>query len=207
VIRLYAFVDGLRRLPDGLRVIRVEGLDAVVGEALNCDDQVQAALVHGRIIESLREHAEAVLPVRLGEDFADEAAVTAAVAPRADGLSGRLEDVRGCVEIGVRVVGEVSSSGDEPRDGAGYMRKRLEPFRLRNALEASLHAPLERRAKAARVAPFGAAALILEASYLVSAGSVEDFADEAVELAAAWPRLSVTCTGPWAPYSFAEGED
>jgi hypothetical protein len=206
VIRLYAFVDGLRRLPDGLRVIRVEGLDAVVGEALNCDDQVQAALVHGRIIESLREHAEAVLPVRLGEDFADEAAVTAAVAPRADGLSGRLEDVRGCVEIGVRVVGEVSSSGDEPRDGAGYMRKRLEPFRLRNALEESLHAPLERRAKAARVAPFGAAPLILEASYLVSAGSVEDFADEAVELAAAWPRLSVTCTGPWAPYSFAEGE-
>jgi hypothetical protein len=206
VIRLYALADGLRVLPDGLRVIRVEGLDAVVGEALNCEDQVQAAVVHGRIVESLRERADAVLPVRLGEDFADDAALTVAVAPRADGLSKRLEDVRGCVEIAVRVVGDLSSSGDEPRDGASYMRMRLEPFRLRNALEESLHAPLERRAKAARVAPFGGAPLILEASYLVSAGSVDDFAGEALELASAWPRLSVTCTGPWAPYSFAEGE-
>jgi hypothetical protein len=86
------------------------------------------------------------------------------------------------------------------------MRMRLGPLRLRNALEESLHAPLERRAKAARVAPFANAPLMLEASYLVSAGAVDDFAGEAVELASAWPRLSVTCTGPWAPYSFAEEE-
>jgi hypothetical protein len=86
------------------------------------------------------------------------------------------------------------------------MRLRLEPLRLRDALEESLHAPLERRAKAARIAPFRTAPVLLEASYLVSAGAVDAFAGEAVELASAWPRLSVTCTGPWAPYSFAEGE-
>jgi len=206
VIRLYAFVDGLRVLPSGLRLMRIHGVDAVAGEARNCDDRLQAAVVHGRVVESLREQADALLPVRLGEDFVDEAALAIAVAPRAHGLRARLDDVRGCVEVGVRVVGDVSSPGEEPRDGASYMRMRLEPWRLRNALEESLHAPLERRARATRVAPFGAAPVMLEASYLVSAGAVEDFAGEAVELGSAWPRLSVTCTGPWAPYSFAEGE-
>jgi hypothetical protein len=205
MIRLYAFVDGLRIPPEELRVTRAHGLDAVVGEPRSSDDPVQAALFHGGVVESLREQADAVLPVRLGEDFVDEAMLIDAVAPRAHELRARLEDVRGCVEVGVRVVGDVLSE-EEPRDGASYMRMHLEPLRLRNALEASLHAPLERRAKAARVAPFGAAPLMLEASYLVSAGSVDDFAGEAVELASAWPRLSVTCTGPWAPYSFAEGE-
>lgn len=206
MIRLYAFADGLHVVPNGLRVMRTNGLDAVVGEARESEDQVQAALDHGRVVESLREQADAVLPVRLGEDFADGAALAAAVAPRAGELRARLDDVRGCVEVGVRVVGDLSSSGEEPRDGSSYMRMRLEPLRLRNALEESLHAPLERRAKAARVAPFGAAPVMLEASYLVSAGAVDDFACEAVELASAWPELSVTCTGPWAPYSFAEGE-
>src|SRR3954453_17662994 len=206
MIRLYAFVDGLRALPCGLHITRIDRLDAVFGGARESDDQLQAALVHGGVVESLREQADAVLPVRLGEDFVDEAALTDAVAPRVQELRKRLEAVRGCVEVGVRVVGEVSSSHEEPADGAAYMRMRLEPLRLRNALEESLHAPLERRARAARVAPFGSAPLMLEASYLVSAAAVDDFAGEAVDLAAAWPRLSVTCTGPWAPYSFTEGE-
>jgi len=206
MIRLYAFVDGLRLLPHGLRSSRMHGLDAVVGAAPGSDDRVQAALVHGRVVESLREQADAVLPVRLGEDFVDDAALEAAVAPRAHALQERLEEVRGCVEVGLRVVGDVLPAGEEPCDGASYMRMRLAPLRLRSALEESLHAPLERRAKAARVAPFGSAPLMLEASYLVSEGAVDDFAGEAVDLASAWPRLSVTCTGPWAPYSFAEAD-
>src|SRR4051794_25111007 len=206
MIRLYAFVDGLRVLPDGLRITRIQGLDAVVGDARGSDDQVQAALAHGRVVESLREQADAVLPVRLGENFVDETVLADAVAPRVHRLRERLEAVRGCVEVGLRVVGDVSSSAGEPLDGVSYMRMRLEPLRLRNALEKSLHAPLERRARAAHVAPFGSAPLMLEASYLVPAGAVGDFAGEAVDLAAEWPRLSVTCTGPWAPYSFAEVE-
>jgi hypothetical protein len=104
----------------------------------------------------------------------------------------------------VRVVGEAAPAEEDPSDGASYMRMRLGPLRLRNALEESLHGPLERRAKESRVAPFGGAPLLLDASYLVSEGAVADFAGAAVELGSAWPRLAVTCTGPWAPYSFAE---
>src|SRR4051794_37773103 len=133
MIRLYAFVDCLRVLPVGLRITRIHGLDAVVGDARGSDDQVQGAVAHGRVVESLREQADAVLPVRLGENFVDETALADAVAPRVDGLRERLEAVRGCVEVGLRVVADVSSSG-EPLDGADYMRMRLEPLRLRNAL-------------------------------------------------------------------------
>jgi hypothetical protein len=204
MIRLYAFVSGLRSLPDGLHVVSAPGLDGVVGEASDAEGHMLSALAHGRIVEALREQADAVLPVRLGEDFLDEDALAAAVAPRAHVLRARLEAVRGCVEVAVRVVGDIASFEVEPQDGTSYMRMRLGPLRLRSALEETLHDPLERRAREARVAPFGAAPLLLDASYLVSAGAVAEFAAEAVELASGWPQLSVTCTGPWAPYSFAE---
>jgi hypothetical protein len=206
MIRLYAFAAGVHEIPRGLRIAHVHGLDAVVGEPGDGDDRVQSAIAHGRIVEELREAADAVLPVRLGEDFPDEAALAAAVEPRASALRARLEDVRGCVEVAVRVVGDVASQGVEARDGASYMRAQLVPLQVRDALEKTLHAPLERRAKATRIAPFGAPPVLLESSYLLSEGAVDDFARTAVELASAWPRLSVTCTGPWAPYSFAEAE-
>jgi hypothetical protein len=206
VIRLYAFASGLRELPRGLHAEHVHGLDAVVGHAGGGDDQVQAALAHGRIIEALREQASALLPVRLGEDFSDETALAAAVEPRARALRARLEEIRGCVEVAVRVVGDVSPRATEARDGASYMRAQLVPLRMRSALEQTLHGPLERRAKETRVTPFAAPPLMLESSYLVSEGAVEEFARTAVELASAWPGLSVTCTGPWAPYSFTEAE-
>jgi hypothetical protein len=203
MIHLYAFVSDVRDVPEGLDVVDAGGVDAVVGEPLRADDRVDAAIEHGTVIESLRAVADAVLPVRLGEDFADTASLVAAVAPKSDALRTRLAEVRGCAEVSVRAVGEVEMSG-EAVDGTSYMALRLAPFRLRADLEERLHAPLAQRAQAARLVGFASLPVLLDASYLVADDRVGEFAHEVSGLASSWPELSIACTGPWAPYSFAE---
>jgi hypothetical protein len=203
MIHLYAFVSDVRDLPEGVDLVDAGGLDAAVGEPLRGNDRVAAAVAHGTVVESLRAQAGAVLPVRLGEDFDDLGALAAAVAPRSDALRRRLAEVRGCAEVSVRAVGDVDTSG-EARDGASYMAQRLAPFRLRTELEERLHAPLARRAQAARLVGFASPTVLLDASYLVADPHVGEFAAEVADLASSWPELSIACTGPWAPYSFAE---
>jgi hypothetical protein len=199
VIRVYAFVSDLRAAPEDVRIVDAAGVRAAVGDDARGGD----ALAHGRIVEQLREQAEAVLPVRFGQTFHDEAAFAAAVQPHAASVRRRLDAVRGCVELAVRVAGSVD---EEPRAGGGraYLEARLAPYRLRSELERELHEPLARRARATHVTPFAAPPLLLDAAYLVAAGEIQAFADDVAERASRWPALAVSCTGPWAPYSFSE---
>jgi hypothetical protein len=203
MIHLYAFVSDVRDVPKELDVVDAGGVEAVVGEPLGAGDRVAAAIEHGTVIESLRAVAGAVLPVRLGDDFADIASLAAAVAPRSAALRRRLAEVHGCAEVSVRAVGDVETSGDAV-DGTSYMTCKLAPFRLRTDLEERLHAPLARRAQATHLVDFASLPVLLDASYLVADDRVGEFAEEVSGLATAWPELSIACTGPWAPYSFAE---
>jgi hypothetical protein len=199
VIALYAFTLELAELPqlggiDGEALVRweVEGLTAVGTrhDAPPQGDPREDALAQGFVVEALTALAPAVLPVRFGETFADQAALRDAVCARADELRRALERVRDCAEIGVRV------GGDEPvtaaASGTDYMRARL-------ADEARVGALHERIAPVARAStcPRGGAAC-----YLVERARVPEVLRSVDEFAAAHPELSVSRTGPWAPYSF-----
>jgi Gas vesicle synthesis protein GvpL/GvpF len=199
VIRLYAFADGVRSLPDELTATPVAGLTAVVGADTEAD-----ALAHGLAVEQLRDRCDTVLPVRFGERFADEGALVAAVEPRRTELLRALDSVRGCVELAVR-----ASLGSGARttvlrarsDGTSYMRRRLAAYTAERDAVDTVDARLRPLARDARLSTRDGA---LHASYLVERGRVEPFKMAAVELAALLPDLRLTCTGPWAPYSFAE---
>ena len=43
-------------------------------------------------------------------------------------------------------------------------------------------------------------------SYLVPRDAVAPFADQLKALQAENPGLSISCTGPWGPYSFVDGD-
>jgi hypothetical protein len=47
---------------------------------------------------------------------------------------------------------------------------------------------------------------VVKASYLVAAGEVERFARAVHRLQERNPEVSLSWTGPWAPYSFVDGE-
>jgi hypothetical protein len=212
VIHVYAFADGLRALPS------VEGLDGAPLEQLSVDgvttvfsrrDQPtlepvrERALVHGEVIDALMRQASAVLPVRFGEAVADETALAASVHDRADALRRGFARVRDCVEIGLRVWGanpDIAAS-----TGAEYMQARRALEQDRREIVDGLHRALVALARDARVdeRPLQGREQLL-AAYLVPRSSVDELQAVVDAFAARHPGLTVVCTGPWAPFSFAE---
>jgi len=85
-------------------------------------------------------------------------------------------------------------------DGSSYMRGRLASLEHADAVAAELHQPLTRCARATVVTP-GADHV---AAYLVPDAERDAFEHALAGFTAAHPDVTVVCTGPWAPYSFAE---
>jgi gas vesicle protein GvpL/GvpF len=185
VIHLYAFACGLRRVQPGLEVRPFGNLRAVFGRG------EPDPLEHGLVVERLLDYADAVLPVRFGARFATEDELAAAISPRIEVLEHRLAHVAGCVEVGVRIVPRREPVAAP--DGAAYMRARLSE---EQAME-EVHRALAVRARDS-VRTDG------DAGYLVSRAEVEAFASVVERLLESHPELDALCTGPWAPYSFAE---
>ena len=191
MIELFAFACGVRGLPDDCAAAQLGAVAAVFGPAGG--DTRDDAIRHGLVVQSLVETCAAVLPVRFGERFTDASALVDAVTPRLRELEDRLAAVDGCVELAVRV----ARAGEDRGDGAAYMRAGLQATRSAS----TLHAVLQERSRAAVVAQ---SPLLHDACYLVARDDVDDFARRVAAYGAEHPELSLVCTGPWAPASFAE---
>lgn len=151
--------------------------------------------------------SRAILPARFGRAFASEEDLAAAVQTKAPALEQGLTHVRGCVEFGLRVLG-----GESPRQestslsGAEYMRGRLAQEAERDRVSEELHRPLALLSRAdARFG--GASGDLLHAAYLVPEERTVAFRDRIAGLERLHPELTMVCTGPWPPYSFAESRE
>jgi hypothetical protein len=203
MIQLYAFVRGLRELPDVKlkTIVLAHALTAVVGPAEG--DEHDDVVRHGLLVQALVESADAVLPARFGERFDDTSALIEAVEEHCDELQQRLADVEGCVELAVRVGRAATGETTRGLDGSAYMRARLRTITADAAAAEALHALLRRRARDTVVTPPVTSQLLHDACYLVERDRVDEFARSVETYASAHPELSLVCTGPWAPASFA----
>ena len=207
MIHVYAFAEDLRELPpldgiDGARleVRTIEGVDTVV--SMRADERGEGslradALVHGQVVEALAQRASAVLPVRFGESSPDDVSLDRTVRERLPGLRLGLERVRGCVELGLRIGEPQASLRPPPANGTDYMLALAE---RRRTVE-RLHRKLERLSREARLRHAGDR---YSGAYLVPRPSLGAAQELVQRFAAEQPELSVLCTGPWAPYSFAQ---
>jgi hypothetical protein len=167
-----------------------------------------ALMEHERVVEALMRSC-AVLPTRFGTTLADADALGTVLERQADSFRERLERVRGCVEVGVRVRWAVESpvAGAAESDPVARGREYLDARRgdLREADRATMvvHGVLTRLARASTWSTPAVGGLLLGA-YLVAADDVPRFADEVRRLQDADASFDVSCTGPWPPYSFAE---
>jgi hypothetical protein len=170
---------------------------------------------HEAVVESIMRQCDAVLPARFGTIFADQAALTEVLERHAEPLRAGLQRVRGCVELGLRVLWqpplpEPSSSPQSSDSGRAYMQARLEDERRRREVRdradrtaAELHdrlAPLARDSTR-RVLP--TVDVLMSSAYLVPRNAAESFAAAARALSSENPELRLLCTGPWPPYHFA----
>jgi len=207
VIHVYGIVDELDSLPpvegvDGaaLERRRVDALELVVSEVPRDEVTQEAVLRHAQVVEALMSRSRAVLPAQFSRPFAGDEELVSAVTAKASDLELRLQRVRGCVELGLRVVAPAPDSGPEAESGAEYLRARLDEERRRSQLVAEVDEPLARLAQ--ETAGGAAGSNVFERAYLVRDEDASTFLDTVRELQAAHPELSLACTGPWPPYSF-----
>jgi hypothetical protein len=184
MIELLAITDDPSPLRSPLRLVPAGEVGVVVAPAEEGEADAEALWQRESLLEDLMRE-RALLPIRYGTRVEDDAAAAAAVAPRAGELAAALERVRGAVEVSVRAV----AAGD-PEPGPG-------------APEA-VH---ERLAAAAREHALHAGPELLRAAYLVDDAEVDGFVAAVRALQHEHPELSILCTGPWPPYSFAEASE
>jgi hypothetical protein len=209
VIELYAITDDPAPPDPPLRAVRCDGLTALCAPAERREMTPDVLWRHEEVVESLMRERD-LLPVRFGTLVEDEEAAVRALDERREELATSLDRVRGAVELAVRAHGEARErphaargaayiQGERPlsESGADYMRakaRRAEAARL-------LHEPLAFLARDSVVQP---GPELLRAAYLVDREAVDGFVGLVRRLQETHDGLSVLCTGPWPPYSFAE---
>jgi hypothetical protein len=215
VIHLYAVASGLRGVPSlcGLEDATLEqrsvaGLDLVVSAhetAFQADEE--AIMRHAQIVDAVMAQSDAVLPARFGRDFRDDTTLAEALYEHEARLREALERVTGCVELGVQVLGPDQAERPQPTGNPReYMSARLAQVAELDRVVADLHRPLAQRARGSVRRGGMRAQLVLSAAYLVPVEDVDDFRAELARLQRKHPELTVVCTGPWPPYSFAGSE-
>ena len=210
MIYLYAITDRPGTpLPRGsLGEVAAGGLAAVFTDHTpDVDPSVEALWAHEEVVEALM-HDRAVLPMRFGTCLPDEAAVHALLGDRRREFQRMLDDVRGRVELGVRVAGTaaVATAGQQRSTGAEYMAQRLGARREAEQIAKAVHTPLARIAERSTTQQTRGGRDLMTASYLLPDDRIGRFTRRIQDLQRAHPELALTCTGPWPPYSFVEQE-
>lgn len=197
-----------------LRAIDGGGIQALASEHEQAPQSgVEELWRHEEVVERLMGQA-AVLPMRFGTSAAGEEELEAVLRSRREEFTRLLDDVRGAVELSVRVacgppVEDVrrAASGDpaRPLSGTEYMRERGRAQAAREDAQARCHEALEPLSRSSRIASARLGSDEFKAAYLVEAGQVNAFASLVARLGQEG-EASVSCTGPWPPYSFVSGE-
>ena len=169
------------------------------------DPTTNALLAYERTVRRLMEGG-AVLPVQFGSVLDDEVAVQELLRRRRKDLLASLDWVRGAVEIGLRASWRERARVSDVRSqsGTSYLRDRLE-LRENARRVASELDPLAAVARSSRRALAPRPGLPVLDSYLVDRGRVSEFVALVAQLDDRLDDVELVCTGPWPPYSFAEG--
>lgn len=153
----------------------------------------------------------AILPARFGSVLADEGTVRALLRQRRRDLLARVRRVRGAVELalranwrgGTQTPAPVRSGSGSP-SGTSYLRERLELRQSARRVASELD-PLSALARSSRRTLAPAPNLPVMEAYLVERDRVREFVALVRQLDDGMDDVELTCTGPWPPYSFAEG--
>ena len=202
-------LDGLRGIADApVEAVPMGDLEAIVSRhAGRVPEPTEEALVrHDAVCSTLMADGP-VAPIRFGAVFSDAASLTSEIAARRDDLRRILARLEGHVEMGVRVLRAPPSNEGAATTGTDYLRRRLEDRRAALRAASAVDERLGAVAAARRARKLETPELVLSVSYLVAHADVERFLEAVEAVASGRPDLSLVCTGPWAPYSFVDGDE
>jgi hypothetical protein len=170
---------------------------------------------HERVLEEAQKHG-AVLPARFGTVLADDDSVAASLQEKRQAFEERLEDLEGKVEIGIRAfrLSDGDTPTPDPTDGHAYMMQKLDEQKrsdrdrefaagIWNALHEELDGSYTNHKL--RLAPSPSVAF--SAAYLVEHQEIDRFTRIVADHQEVPADIELFVTGPWPPYSFAEGDE
>lgn len=212
---VYGIVEASSSDPSGvgldgqsLHTVTEGPLAAVVSDHFG--DQVEptpdALSAYEQTVRRLMERG-AILPAQFGSVVEGETAVLELLRRRRKDLVARLQRVRGAVEIGLRASwrdGFRMPAEARSQSGTSYLRDRLELRQSARRVATELE-PLGALARSSRRAIAPRPDLPVLDSYLVDSGRVSEFVALVEQLDDRLDEVELVCTGPWPPYSFAEG--
>lgn len=228
-IYLYCLAEPTATLPDSLH-----GLSGALVRRLNIKDfslmvsdfpepvipvTRENALAHAAVIQNVLK-ATTPLPFRFGA-LVTEQQLENYVSARHEALRSKLEQVRGCVEMNVKILSDrnwteeplVNEAPEKP--GTAFLSaKRLEILggearaeetkRVAEWLNGQLAEVVrETHLKTSPIPANTANKLILDAAHLVERERVDEFRMRVTDSRGQRPDLHFLVSGPWAPYSFA----
>jgi hypothetical protein len=188
MIRLYAVIPAGEvsavRARRGVSHLTAGRVAALFGPPLKRVDPTRAALWHDRVVGSALTSCSAIVPFRLGTDFASVTELRKVLRLNSRQLAEQLARFRGRVEMGLKVRLLPPLSGPQLWLPSGLDRVR-----------ALAQEPADRCERLRD-------GNIFEGCYLISRQAIDDFwrAVEAMRCHA--PEQPVLGSGPWAPYSF-----
>lgn len=227
-MKLYVYcvagdVEVLEEPPLGIsgapvRLLRTQGLSVLVSD-LDADVvQVtrENALAHAAVVRSVLDRTTP-LPFRFGTLVSEQQLASYLVA-RKPALEGKLDQVRGCIEMSVKIIWE--STGQEPMQGdrqQGAGASFLEQKRReilgdeRSAAEAAtistwLHERVSALIRDEQVTLRPSQKLVLAAAHLVERAKITQYREKMAETRQNRPDLHFLLSGPWPPYTFANIE-
>ena len=173
---------------------------------------------HEQVAERLMA-AGAVLPARFGTVLPGEDELDDLLRRNRPLIADGLGRVRGCVELGVRVLTPPADEGarcdapaftaGEETSGRAYLQARMLEERARRESEARakdvaarLHDLLRSAASDATLRVLPTPRFLMTGAYLVPRERVDDFRRRVGDAGANNPGLRLLCTGPWPPYHF-----
>ena len=211
-LHVYALTEHPATLPptngideSPLETVQVDGFDVIISE-VGAPATEAAILAHARVVDDVLAANDAVLPARFGRGVEDVFALSETIRGREDKLYEALEQVRGNVEIGLRVVAGGRPQPATTSSGRDYLTGRLAELQAAEHAAKEIHEPLAAEARAHTLNVLATPDLLLSAAYLIRRADVEAFRARVEALDAEHPELVFVCTGPWPPYSFATVE-
>ena len=210
-------VAGISGAP--VRLLQTQDLSVLVSD-LDADVvQItrENALAHAAVVRSVLGRTTP-LPFRFGTLVTQEQ-LASYLSARKPALEAKLAEVRGCIEMSVKIIWESAGHEPESRDGknqgagASFLeQKRREILGSeRTAAEAVtistwLHERVSDVIRDEQVALRPSQKLVLAAAHLVERGKITQYREKVAEARQNRPELHFLLSGPWPPYSFANIE-
>ena len=199
---------------EGLRRVRVAGLDLVIGIVPRVPRPTASALRrYDAAVRRLMDTHGSVLPARYGTRAATLDELTATTFDRREALRRALRLVRHRVQMTVRVFRPGSDRGQTgvrtgseyeygPTQGRQFLQRRAAELQIPGA--EPLRAAVKKWVRAERTARHDRGRLAGSMYHLVPRGAAAAYR-AALQRAALDADLTVVVSGPWPPYAFAEG--